>query len=504
MPNQSVSLAHSFARHLDSDPEATAIVVGDDRWTRAQLSTQADRVITTLLAAGAKPGDAVVAHYDTGFEDVAVALAAARVGCVFMPIPKRLGEREFRYVVELADPTVVMVNTDVQRAMVDEREGMLVTTRAEIAADQPTAVEPHAWAGDVPAVVGFTSGSTGLPKGVMHGWSSMDWVADRIAERAGLSYGEAICVTGAGAGAPGFTFYTYLGLTRGLPIVKSEKWDPARVVELMAREKCVWSTMVPTMLLMLMRAREELGDALDLSSMRTISMGGSPMSSDLIADARRIMGFEVLRVYAMAEVMMHCHMGLDSTQEERNLLDGKPGPDCDLVILGPSGERLPDGEVGEVAMRGPSLMLGYLGDPSGVEGMLTSEGFLRSGDLGRKVEGGYVKIVGRLKDMIIRGGFNIDPSEVEELIRLYPGVRDVAVVGYPDPVYGERACAWIWTDEEVTMADLVQHLLGLKLSKEKLPERVVCTHTVPQSPDGKILKGELRKILAHEAAKATA
>jgi acyl-CoA synthetase len=364
-------------------------------------------------------------------------------------------------------------------------------------------MEPHDWdEHDTPAVIGFTSGTTGRPKGVMHSWAAMDWVGDLLTERSRAQYGESICVTGAGAGVPGFTFYTYWGLSRGLPIVKSERWDPQRVLELMARERCVWSVMVPTMLHMLMDARRTTGQDLDISAMRSISIGGSPMTADFIADARRLMGFEPLRVYAMAEIMMHNHMRLDDPVDDRDVKDGRPGPGCEIGIFDEHQRHLPVGETGEVGMRGPSLMLGYLGDPEGKSSKLTPDGYFLSGDLGRIDDEGYIRIVGRMKDMIIRGGYNIDPSEVEALIRLMPGVRDVAVVGYPDPVFGERACACIWRPDgtETGLAEVAEHLLGVGLTKEKLPERVICFEQIPQSPDGKILKGELRKQLAAEPA----
>lgn len=503
--NRPLDLARAFDAHVQSDPDAIALVVGDQRWSRRELDEHSQRAVTTLLECGAKPGRAVVCTYDTGFDEVAVALATARLGCVFMPIPKRLGVYEFSYVVDLAEPVLVAVSNPDLLAAMSNRPGN-VKVLSDVIADKPTVVEAHDWDYDVPAIVGFTSGSTGRPKGVTHCWRAMAWVLDLLVERNALVPGEAICVTGAGAGAPGFTFYTYLGLAFGLRIVKSEKWDPARVVELMAREKCVWSSMVPTMLHMLMDAKRGRPD-LDIASMRAISMGGAPMSREFIDEAREVMGFEPLRVYAMAEVMMHCHMQQSDTLEDRLLFDGRPGPGADIAVFDPSGNALPVGEVGEVGMRGPSRMLGYLGDPDSLERMSTADGFLLSGDQGVLDDRGYIRIVGRIKDMIIRGGFNIDPSEVEALIRQHPMVRDAAVVGYPDARYGERACAYLWMDEpgtSLTLPELSTHLLEYGLSKEKLPERVECRDELPQSPDGKFLKGDLRKALADEVQAASA
>ncbi|EHI14809.1 putative acyl-CoA synthetase [Mycolicibacterium thermoresistibile ATCC 19527] len=481
---------------LEADPDAVALIRGDQRWSREQLWELSGRAVAKLRSLGAEPGDAVVAHYDTGAEEMAIALAASRLGCVFMPIPRRLGARELNYVVGLADPVLVAVQDRDHVGVVENPGRARVLTLADSLAPTGAEVDPYRWRPGEAALVGFTSGSTGHPKGVMHGVPAMEWVADLIVERGSLRPGEPICVTGAGAGAPGFTFYTYLGLTRGLPIVKSEKWDPKRVLELMARERCVWSTMVPTMLHMLMTAQRDSGRAYDLSAMRTVSMGGAPMSEEFISEARELMTFEPLRVYAMAECMMHSHSRADDPIEIRNGMDGRPGPGAEIATYDSEGRRLPTGETGEIGMRGPSLMLGYLGDAPGSL-PLTSDGFFLSGDLGRVEDNGCIKVVGRLKDMIIRGGYNIDPGEVEELLRAHPEVRDVAIVGYPDPVYGERACAVLWTDGVVLgLSDIAEFLLERNLSKDKIPEMVVCRDELPQSPDGKILKGQLRAEIA--------
>ena len=180
---------------------------------------------------------------------------------------------------------------------------------------------------------------------------------------------------------------------------------------------------------------------------------------------------------------------------ERDDVDGWPGPGADLAVFSEDGRtHLPPGTVGELGLKGPSLFEGYLGDPDGKPGRMTPDGYFLSGDMGRLTADGFVKVVGRKKDLIIRGGFNIDPIEIEELIRRLDGVRDVAVIGYPDERFGERACAVLVVRDRVNygVQDVARHLLDAGLSKEKLPERVVCTSDVPRSPDGKVLKAKLR------------
>ena len=177
------------------------------------------------------------------------------------------------------------------------------------------------------------------------------------------------------------------------------------------------------------------------TSMRGVSMGGAFMANDLIRRARDELGLEVLRVYAMAECMMACQMRRSDPESDRGELDGWPGPGADVAVFDEQRRHVPPGTVGELGLKGPSLFEGYLGDPDGKPTRMTPDGFFLSGDMGRLTPGGFVKVVGRKKDLIIRGGFNIDPVEIEELVRGLDGVRDVAVIGYPDERFGERACA---------------------------------------------------------------
>jgi len=238
--------------------------------------------------------------------------------------------------------------------------------------------------------------------------------------------------------------------------------------------------------------------------MRAVTVGGSFMSPALIRRAREELGVEVLRMYAMAECMSHSSTLLGDSEEARDTLDGRPGPDAELAVFDDGGERLGIDAVGEVGMRGPSLLRGYLADPEGKAKLMTRDGFFLSGDLGKVTPEGFVKIVGRKKDMIIRGGFNIDPAEVEELLKQHPVVAKVVVVGYPDPMFGEKACAVIEPvpGHSIAFAEMTAFLQSLGLSKEKMPERLELREALPLSPDGKILKAKVRQEIGTDPATA--
>jgi acyl-coenzyme A synthetase/AMP-(fatty) acid ligase len=206
------NLAVAFDRHLEANPDATALVVGDERWTRADIAQLAASAAGVLTDLGAKPGDAVAAQYNTSAPDLAIALAAARLGCMFMPIPHRLGPYEFNYVVDLAQPVLLALHYPEVAAQLKLPARTQVLSSDELAAAAPVEVPfAHEPPGHIP-IVGFTSGSTGRPKGVMHRWPAMAWVTQFLSSLVSLRPGESICVTGAGAGVPGFTFYSYFGL----------------------------------------------------------------------------------------------------------------------------------------------------------------------------------------------------------------------------------------------------------------------------------------------------
>ena len=196
------NLAVAFEAHVLADPTATALVVGDARWSRAEIADLANRVTGLLVGLDARPGDAVVSQYHTEAADIAVALAAARLGCTFVPIPVRLGPLEFNHVLELVDPALLVLRDVALAAQLDVPTRTAVRSSEDVVSGGPVAVafadEPP---GHVP-VIGFTSGSTGRPKGVMHGWAQMSWVRQFLADLVELRPGEAICVTGAGRRRP--------------------------------------------------------------------------------------------------------------------------------------------------------------------------------------------------------------------------------------------------------------------------------------------------------------
>ena len=496
------NLADAFDLSLAQDPNGLALVIGDEAWTRREIADMAACAAGALADLGVDVGARVVVQYDTSVEDLATAIAVARLGATIIPAPKRLGMREVNYLLGHSEAAVFAHVGPAPASGLSPPAGAKVVSTADLLHGAPWTAGTAATPDDHCGLIGVTSGSTGNPKGVMHGWSAVAWAAERMRALADVRPGESIMVTGAGAGAPGYTFFTYLGLAHGVTIVRASRWDPIEVLRLAARWGCVWSCMVPTMLRMLLDARADaLGEG-GLSDMRAITVGGGFMSEDLIQRARRELGVEVLRMYAMAECMGHSSVLLSDEPQVRDTCDGQPGPAAEIATFDDDRRRLAAGASGEIGMRGPSLLLGYLGEPEGKSNLMTPDGFFLSGDIGQILPNGHVKIVGRKKDMINRGGYKIDPSEVEELICRHPAIAKAVVVGYPDRLYGERACAVVEPrpGEALALDDMTGFLLAQGLSKEKLPERLELRDALPLSPDGKILKGKVKAEIGTDAA----
>jgi acyl-CoA synthetase (AMP-forming)/AMP-acid ligase II len=499
---RSFNLAAAFDKHLAADPQASALIVGDQVYSRALVGTLADKAVTLLQANGMAPGKRVVVQYDTSVNDIAIAIATARLGGTLIPVPKRLGAKEINLLLARSEAVVFFhVGTTPADGLMPPPAASVVSSES-IQDEAPSHVPIVHMSEDHCALIGVTSGSTGQPKGVMHGWSGVAWAGERMRALGSVQAGEAVLVTGAGAGAPGFTFFTYMPLVTGATIVRAPRWDPVSVLKLAQKHACVWSCMVPTMLRMLLDARSEaLGDG-KLDAMRAFSMGGGFMSEDLIARSRRELGVEVLRMYAMAECMSNASTELGDSVDILNARDGRPGPDAALGIFDDEGRQVPTGVKGEIGLKGPSLLQGYLGEPEAKERLMTADGFFLSGDIGQIDADGYVKVVGRKKDMINRGGYKIDPSEVEELICRHPAVAKVAVVGFPDELYGERSCAVVELRPSlaIDLPELTSFLVQQGLSKEKLPERLEQRGALPLSPDGKILKAAIKAEIGTDPA----
>jgi acyl-CoA synthetase (AMP-forming)/AMP-acid ligase II len=237
----------------------------------------------------------------------------------------------------------------------------------------------------------------------------------------------------------------------------------------------------------------------DISRLRVWGCGGSPVPAAMVERvATQWPNCHLLSLYGRSETQVATMCTLDDDPARSADSDGRPLPGIEVAILDAHGAELPPDQEGEIAQRGPTVMLGYFGDPESTAAVFTDEGWCRSGDLGRLNSEGYLRVTGRVQDIIIRGGSNISVREVEDHLRAHPSVKDVAIVAMPDRVLGERACAWVVpAGEAPTLGDLTDFLRNeRRIAVWKLPERLEITDVIPMTPTGKVQKFVLREELS--------
>uniref|UniRef100_UPI0015F017A9 class I adenylate-forming enzyme family protein n=1 Tax=Pseudonocardia pini TaxID=2758030 RepID=UPI0015F017A9 len=341
--------------------------------------------------------------------------------------------------------------------------------------------------------VTFTSGSTGTPKAVVHTADTMAYSARHSVERTGAGAGAVLGLV-ALSHAAGLAFSVFAALPQGRDLVLYDgRWAPGRALDMVDGHGVAWTLSVPTHLSDMVTAAEERDWSPGPGGL-TFACGGASVSPDLVRSAAA-RGIAVCRMYGLSECLGHTATHRDEPVEVRAAHDGTVFPGSEVVTLDADGTVLPPGSPGQGASTGPALFLGYLEDETDHEA-LTAEGHLPTGDLMEVDEDGRVAVVGRVKDIIIRGGENVDPGQVEADVVGHPAVRRAAAVGYPDPRLGERICVWVETDDGALDRDgLATFLLGRGVPKLRIPDMVRVLERLPVSAVGKIDKRALRKTI---------
>ncbi|MFI5780724.1 long-chain-fatty-acid--CoA ligase [Nocardia sp. NPDC051570] len=481
------------------DAAAPAVVCGDRTLTYGELDCAADRIARALQVAGLPPG-ARVAYL--GLESVdyyAALLGCARSAMVFVPINFRLTAAEIGHI--LADSGAAMLIADAPlRDRLDGLDGVVCVDTARFAdwysgyPAEPPVVRIDA---DTPVVQLYTSGTTGLPKGVV------------LAHRSFFAVREALAVAGenwidwrAGdiglIGIPGFhvggIWWATQGLGAGATMVAMPRFDPATAIGLIRDRGVTTVCVVPSMLRLMLA--EPGAERAALASVRKLVYGGSPISESLLGQAMSILDCEFAQIYGLTETG-NTAVCLPPDQHypgsPRLQAAGRAYPGFAVRITDERGDAVGPGRVGEVWLRTPGHMVEYWRRAEATAATLV-DGWIRTGDAGYLDPEGYLFLCDRLQDMIIVGGENIYPAEVENAIAGHPAVADVAVVGAPDERFGERVHAFVAARSEVSARELFVHCAD-RLAGYKIPSRFEFVERIPRNPSGKILRRELREPL---------
>jgi len=477
----------------------------DRRWTYPELLADAEACARWLLTRY-QPGDHICLWAPNVPEWVIIQYGAALAGLVLVTANPSLRVEELRHVIERSKAKVLIHvptfrgsdMTAIAREAVPALDRVLI---AEVA----TEILQHRCGGPLPGVsplapaqMQFTSGTTGRPKGALLAHRALVTNASLVATRIGQ--GGDVVVT------PMPLFHTagsVLGVlgaitslsTLVLPVV----FDPVLMLETIERERGSVTSGVPTMLAAMMAEMDR--KQYDISSLRLLFSGGAPVAPELLARVEQRFGCRMTSVFGQTELSpIICATGYNDTQEDRANTAGRPLPQVEVRIVQPGATApLPIGDQGEIQARGYQTMIGYYGQPEETERTLLEDGWLRTGDLGRMDERGYVRITGRLSDMIIRGGENIYPAEIESALLRHPAIAEVTVFGVPHPVWGETVAAslrLVFDAPAVTCQELKDHCRSL-LSPQKTPADWFVAEVLPLTASGKVQK----YILAEQAGR---
>jgi len=500
-----MNLARLGEENLEKYGEYVSLLFEGKEYTNREQHRAANRLAHALRGLGVGVGDRVVVMLPNCPEVPQSYAAILKLGAVVVPVIFLLGPEEVRHILVDSEAKVVITSTDMvwkvepllaalptlSHVVLVDGEGNQTLGLAELVKGQPDAFGIVERADGDLAVILYTSGTTGKIKGValshgnlhsnarsaasLHELSREDWSLAVLP----LSHSYGLTVMNAG---------NILG-TRGVLL----RWfNPEEVLTTIQKFRIRSMSCVPTMLVYLLNYPE--AEQFDTSSMIYWGSGAAPLPLEIVEPFEKKFGGRILEGYGLTEAttVVSAHR---LSMERRLGSVGKPIPGVEVKILDDQDRELPAGTVGEICVRGPSVMQGYYRMPEETQKTLKN-GCLHTGDVGRLDADGYLYIVERKKDLIIRGGFNIYPREVEEVLYAHPKVAEAGVVGMPDPLMGEDVLAFVVVKAgQEANAEEMMAFCAEKLARFKCPKQVRFVESLPKSPVGKILRKELRKLI---------
>jgi 3-phosphoshikimate 1-carboxyvinyltransferase len=343
---------------------------------------------------------------------------------------------------------------------------------------------------DAPAQLLFTSGTSGEPKGVLHSMDTLTRAAALEVHHLALSDQDRIFVPSPLAHQTGFLYGMWLAVVLGAPVVLQPVWNGDRALALIRRHRATFVQAATPFLSDLVDAVQQSGH--DTPTLRVFVATGAAVPRALAERATRVLGAAVCGAWGTTETCLGALAAPGDDPAKVWGTDGRALAGVELRITDDAGNVLPYGEVGNFEVRTPCRFLGYLDRPEWTADAFTPDNWYRSGDLAVLDESGYVRISGRARDIVNRGGEKIPVGEIEQILYAHPTVRDAAIVAMPDPRLGERACAFVVTDGELDLARLRQFLDERRVAKPYWPERLELVDALPRNPAGKVQKFVLR------------
>ena len=515
------TIGHNLERTIARVPDADALVCSHQgtRYTYAEFGEAVDRLAAGMLAAGLRTGDRVGVWAPNRAEWTLVQYATAKLGVILVNINPAYRVSELEYALGQSGCRWIFAATSLKSSdfveMVEEVSPRLPALERAVFFESPEWEELAAGSGSVEGVrsamreldfddainIQYTSGTTGFPKGATLSHHNILNNAYFVGELLGYSERDRVCIPVPLYHCFGMVLGNLAATSHGACMVyPAATFEPEATLSACAQERCTSLYGVPTMFI------AELGherfEDFDLGSLRTGIMAGSPCPIEVMKRVSSDMGIEEMAIaFGMTETSpVTTQVRRDDTLENRCGTVGQVMPHTEVKIVDPgTGRTLPRGEPGEFLARGYPVMQGYWSDPERTAEAIDAQRWMHTGDLATMDEQGYVRIVGRIKDMIIRGGENVYPREIEEFLYTHPDIADVQVIGVPDERYGEELMAWVIARPGATLsAEQVREFCKSQIAHFKVPRYIKFIDAFPMTVTGKVQKFKMRETAIEE------
>lgn len=490
-----------------SQPNALAIISGTERLTYGQLSDQVDQEAGRLVSLGVGRGVSVAIVAENSSRYLVVALAVWRLGGIIATVYPTSGEAELSYVIQNSSPAVIFADADRLGAVTKAASG--AGSAAEIidlALRPETGAEggPNiAIAPESPCLICYTSGTTARPKPVAHSYRGILGAAATYGAMWHFAPGDKVLIALPLAWVYGLVTAATSALINGACIVLIPHFNPVKVIEIIEREQVTIFPAVTTMFVKLVGYMNESGLEPDLTSLKVCITGGEARNETIFSRWTSLSGCNVHDVYASSECFPQVTYDIQADPVPKYGSAGKVARGAELSIRDVEGRPVAAGEVGIGFARSPGTMLGYWNEPELTKGVLTEDGWYKTNDLMYIDPDGYAYIVGRASDMIIRGGSNVSPAEVEAVLSQHPRIKEAVIFGLPDAMYGQKvAAALITSDEETLTPEELRDFCKDRLAPYKVPTAVRTFSEFPRNANGKTLRRELVALCSADSTEA--
>ncbi len=523
-------LGYAFERTCERHPLKDALFDGSRRVTFSEWERLTRRVASGFRVLGVAPGDVVAYQLPNWWEAAVIFVAAARIGAVVIPLLPMFRERELRFILEQSRARLLIIpgrfrGFDYPGLLTTLWSGLPHLAHVLVArGEPPVGMQAFAeflatpWDQQHPEtalyllpgidpdqllMVMYTSGTTADPKGVLHTHNTLGAEVRSLERVHDLRPADITLVPSPVTHISGVIHGILIPALVGTTAVFMDRWDAAEALSLIHRKRVTYMVGAPTFLRDLVD--HPAGPGLNLECLRLFSCGGAEVSPDLIRRARQRLGCIAKRVYGSTEFPTVTTTDATDAEHMGAETEGRAIWPAEVRVVDEAGQRVPPGVEGEIQARGPECFVGYADAALNAEAF-TADGWFRTGDLGSLDANGYLRVTGRIKEIVIRKGEKFSVRELEELIAQHAAVAEVAVVALPDPDTGERACAAVALQPgaTLTLGDLTAFLSAAGLARQKFPTQLTVVARLPRTESGKVHRAALKRLVLASDSPATA